>query len=91
VDLQWILDRLFEAGKIAASQTTRLDHLEEDVGHLNGLFDRVKTIEERDSGDLERKRVTPQYGMLIACVVSALAAIASVVISVFTLTQHRVP
>jgi hypothetical protein len=83
VDLQWILDRFLDAGKITAAQDVRLKRAESDITDLKKLYDRVKTLEAaREIAD-DQERVGPQHRQVFVQSIAVAVAIASVVINVF--------
>jgi phage shock protein A len=52
VDLQWILDRLFDTGKTLAGHNAQITSLESDVRELKKLPERLTEIEGRlDASD----------------------------------------
>jgi hypothetical protein len=85
VDLQWILDKFIETGKIDAAQTVRIDQNEGDIRDLKRLYDRVLKLETNQNLESEQERVSPAHRQVFVSAIAAVASIAAAAASFIAL------
>ena len=87
MDIQWIVDKLYESGRLIASAVARIDNCEKDIADLKDIPERVTSIETRVKSIEDQRQiktlVTPSHRQIWLSFVSVLIAVAALIATFF--------
>jgi hypothetical protein len=86
MDIQWIVDKIYEAGRLIAAAVARIDNCEEDIQDLKELPERVTSLETRVKYIEDQRQiktlVAPSHRQIWLSLASVFIALAALIVTI---------